>query len=67
MFAVDKVLGDVCDGLDEHEIPGAVTMVPEVSVVTRCVAILIRRTHIHTELHQRLQRQLGKTGVSKFN
>ena len=67
MFAVDQVLGNVSDGLDKHEVPGAVTMVTEVSVVTRCVAVLIRGTHVHTELHQRLQSQLGNSGVSKFN
>ena len=67
MFAVDEVLSDVCDGLNEHEIPGAVTMVPEVSVVTRCVAVLIRGTHVHTELHQSLQRQIGNRDVSNFN
>ena len=67
MFAVDEVLGDMCDGLDEHEVPGAVTMVPEVGVVTRCVAVLIRGAHVNTELHQRLQRQIGNRDVSNFN
>ena len=67
MFAVDEVLTDMCDGLDEHQVPGAVTMVPEVSVVTRRVAVLIGGTHVHTELNQRLQRQIGKSDVNKFN
>ncbi len=50
----DEVVRDVGDGLDEHQVPGALAVVAEVGVVAWRVAVLIPRAHVHAELHQRL-------------
>ena len=55
MFTIDQIFGDMSNGFDKHEVPSTVTVVTEVSVVTRRVSVLISGAHINTKLNQRLK------------